>query len=95
MICASEMQWPAGLFSLSHVALPFPADDPLYGNQGAESSPGIYLGMLALRGENNVLRVSPADMLRLRWNPFHDFMLGKIGTFMNMARPAGFACRKG
>ncbi len=30
------LAWPADMFSLSHVALPFPADDPVYG--GASTS---------------------------------------------------------
>ena len=25
------LQWPAGIFSLSHVAIPFPPDDLIYG----------------------------------------------------------------
>ncbi len=92
--CVSGLRWPGGLFSLSHVALPFPADDPLYGNRGASSSPGIYLGMLALRGEHNVLRVSPAEMLRLRWNPFHRYMVSRIGAFMHLSQPADLRCTK-
>ena len=28
---ALDLAWPRNVFSLSHVALPFPPDDPLYG----------------------------------------------------------------
>ena len=56
------------------MALPFPADDPLYGGVDDDESPGIQIGNLALRGERGVLQISAADMLRLRWNPFHAYM---------------------
>jgi alpha-beta hydrolase superfamily lysophospholipase len=83
MGCPSDLEWPIGVFSMSHVSLPFPKDDPVYGAVKLNNSPGIQLGMLALRGENRVLRVSPAEMLRLRWNPFHEHMLSRITAFMN------------
>lgn len=72
------LRWPPGIFSLSHVALPFPPDDPVYGGPDAGDSPGIHLGDLALRGERGVLQVSGTDMLRLRWNPFYDHMAARI-----------------
>jgi pimeloyl-ACP methyl ester carboxylesterase len=83
-ICATGLEWPAGLFSLSHVALPFPPDDPVYGWQEVDDYSGIRLGMMALRGENRVLRITPSDMLRLRWNPFHDEMMSRIAEFTGL-----------
>ncbi len=68
---APDLAWPDGMFSLSHVALPFPPDDPLYGGPDARRSPGIALGNVALRGEKNTLAVPARDMLRQRWNPFY------------------------
>jgi alpha-beta hydrolase superfamily lysophospholipase len=68
------LEWPRGFYSLSHVALPFREDDPVYGASPPEGSPGIHLGALALRGEKGVLRVPAADMLRLRWNPFYSYL---------------------
>ncbi len=76
------LDWPEGLYSLSHVALPFPADDPLYGGEDAVDSPGVRLGSLALRGERGVLRVSPSDMLRLRWNPFYPYLERRVMNFI-------------
>jgi acetyl esterase/lipase len=64
------LSWPAELYSLAHVALPFPPDDPVYGGHPVGDSPGIYLGDFTMRCERGVLRISPSDMLRLRWNPF-------------------------
>ena len=76
------MSWPDDVFSLSHVALPFPANDPLYGDGSGPQSPGIELGVLALRGERGVLRVTANDMLRLRWNPFYSFIEERVQLFV-------------
>jgi alpha-beta hydrolase superfamily lysophospholipase len=82
--CETGLYWPESVYSLSHVALPFPPDDPVYGQQDSGQSPGIYLGSLALRGERNVLQITPADMLRLRSNPFYDFLEGRMLVFMGL-----------
>jgi hypothetical protein len=76
--------WPAGIYSLSHVALPFSPDDPLYGGPAAGASPGIQLGNLVFRGERGVMQVSGTDLLRLRWNPFFDYMQSRILKFMRL-----------
>lgn len=73
------VQWPSDVYSLAHVAIPFPPDDPMYGTGAASRADGrIPLGDLSLRGEKNVLVISATDMLRLRHNPFHAFMLERI-----------------
>jgi alpha-beta hydrolase superfamily lysophospholipase len=76
-------RWPDDVFSLSHVALPFPPDDPLYGRGDSEQRDHIEIGLAAYRGERGVLAVSATDMLRLKWNPFHAwqerYMLDFIG----------------
>jgi len=77
-------EWPAGIYSLSHVALPFAPDDPVYGGPSAGESPGIQLGNLDLRGEHGVLRVSGTDLLRLRWNPFFDYLQSRTLKFMRL-----------
>jgi alpha-beta hydrolase superfamily lysophospholipase len=74
--------WPPGLYSLSHVALPFPPKDPLYGGPDAGPSPGIKLGDVALRGERGALQVSASDQLRLRWNPFHAYQERRVLDFI-------------
>ncbi len=68
------LAWPRDVYSLAHVALPFPPDDPVYGGPEAGPSPGIQIGNVALRGEKGVLVISGEDMLRLRWNPFHSYI---------------------
>jgi len=80
-----SLAWPAGVYSLSHVALPFAPDDPLYGGDDAEKSPGIQIGNLVLKGENEVLRINPASLLRLRWNPFYDYLEQRVLQFMALS----------
>jgi len=82
-VCDTGLQWPDDVYSLSHVALPFPPDDPVYGGKEAGPSPGVDLGLLALRGERNVLQLPAATMLRLRYNPFYSYMEQRILSFMH------------
>jgi len=78
------VSWPDDLYSLTHVALPFPPDDPLYGGRGRMKSPGIHIGDIALRGERGVLSIPASEMLRLRWNPFYPFLEDKILDFFHL-----------
>jgi len=91
-ICDTGLSWPQYVFSLTHVALPFPPDDPVYGDDDAKRGPGINLGGAALRGERNVLLVPAADMLRLRYNPFHEYMEEKILAFMGLGTGPDMSC---
>ena len=78
-------EWPQRIFSLTHVSLPFPPDDPVYGGPAAGESPGIQLGNLDLRGERGVLRITGTALLRLRWNPFFDYLQSRTLEFMNLS----------
>jgi len=78
-----DFAWPEGVYSLSHVALPFPESDPLYGGTAAPESPGISLGSLAPRGERSVLQIPAADLLRQRWNPFYVYLENRIVEFID------------
>ncbi len=75
------LPYPASIFSLSHIAIPFPMDDPLY---GAEPDPktrdafGINLGALAPRGERGGLILSMDTLLRVTSNPFFPYMMQKV-----------------
>jgi alpha-beta hydrolase superfamily lysophospholipase len=80
------LSWPTGVYSLSHVAMPFPEDDPLYGHLHPERSPGLQLGGLAFRGERGVLAVSASALLRLTWNPFHPYLEERVLDFMGLSR---------
>lgn len=81
---ATGLSWPSGMFSLSHVALPFPPSDLLYGDGTTRNSPGIELGILTLRGERGALRISAGDMLRLRWNPFYSYLEKRVLEFVKL-----------
>jgi alpha-beta hydrolase superfamily lysophospholipase len=78
----TDLAWPPGTFSLTHVALPFPPDDPIYGEHRPKGSKSIYLGRTALQGERGLLVVSPADLMRLRHNPFFEYMATRIDDFL-------------
>lgn len=74
-----ERAWPRDVYSLAHVAIPFPPDDVLYGSEPIETiPPRVHLGRLDLRGERHVLLVSAVEMMRLRHNPFHELMIERI-----------------
>ena len=73
------LSWPRGVVSLSHVALAFPPDDPLYGqNPPPGGDDRIFLGNMALRGERGLVGI-PADwLLRQRYNPFYPYLEGRV-----------------
>ena len=76
------MSWPRGVFSLTHVALPFAPDDPVYGARHTGNRKLIYLGTSEIRGETGVLAISPGNFMRLRHNPFFGYMSGRIEQFL-------------
>ncbi|MBX3355186.1 MAG: alpha/beta fold hydrolase [Phycisphaeraceae bacterium] len=74
-----DAQWPLQVFSLAHVAIPFPPEDPLYGDGRVPSlTPRLHLGSLSMRGERGALAVSADDLMRLRHNPFHATMMARV-----------------
>jgi len=73
------LKYPAEVYSLSHVALPFPIDDALYGlHPDMRDDYGVNLGAMALRGERGTLIVSPDSLMRMSSNPFFPYMLSRI-----------------
>lgn len=73
-----NLEWPRKTFSLSHVAIPFPDKDPLYGVAIPPSKKYINIGTFAPRGERGVLAVPISLLMRLRYNPFYDYMQMRI-----------------
>jgi len=69
-----DLSWPEGVYSLSHVALPIPADDAVYGRIGGRPP----LGAIEARGERNVLVISSGQLMRLRYNPFFAYVSERI-----------------
>jgi hypothetical protein len=77
------LQYPPDVYSLSHVALPFPVSDGLYGLQPDPAERfGINLGNLTARGELGTLVINPNSSLRLLSNPFFSYMLERIDEGM-------------
>jgi alpha-beta hydrolase superfamily lysophospholipase len=73
------LAFPPAAFSLSHVALPFPVTDPLYGSQpGKDESFGINLGALTPRGERGVLVVPLDALVRISSNPFYPYIERRV-----------------
>ncbi|WP_254989805.1 alpha/beta hydrolase [Enterobacter roggenkampii] len=71
--------WPQDVYSLSHVAVPFPPDDDLYGREPrVKNRYGISLGTIALWGETSVLSVGKEALMRVTSNPFYDYMQERI-----------------
>jgi hypothetical protein len=79
-----DMKWPVNIYSLSHLALPFPMNDPLYGMIELNDNSKIQLGNMDLRGERGVLQIPAEDMLRLRWNPFYPYMEWRLLEFVDL-----------
>ncbi|MHC5002124.1 MAG: alpha/beta hydrolase [Planctomycetota bacterium] len=79
-----DLSWPRELFSLSHIALPFPPDDPLYGGPEAAPSPGIQIGNAIVRGERGIFAIDPGSLMRIRWNPFHSYQQQRALAFLGL-----------
>ena len=75
---ALKESWPKDVFSLSHIAVPFPPTDPVYGTAEATATSGLPLGSLTMRGEHGALLISDAMLIRQRHNPFYPFMADHI-----------------
>ncbi len=77
------LQWPRGVISLSHVALPISPRDPLYGEFPPEDRSVLYLGQIGIRGERGLMRISSDWLLRLRYNPFYSVMENRVFQWLD------------
>lgn len=77
-----DLTWPSGVFSLSHVSLPFPPDDPLYGYESREDTGHVQLGRIEAHGEIGVLQIPNWMLTRQRSNPFHAYLLERVDDFV-------------
>ncbi|TCW17685.1 alpha-beta hydrolase superfamily lysophospholipase [Raoultella sp. BIGb0138] len=74
-----DIAWPQDMYSLSHVAVPFPLSDSLYGREPTEKNLyGISLGTISLRGETSTLSVGLDTLMRVTSNPFFPYMMARI-----------------
>ena len=78
-----NLAFPGRVFSLSHIALPFPPDDRFYGYPpeppGAD---GIRLAGSASMGERDVLAVTSDAFARLSANPFFPYLIERLERSM-------------
>ena len=81
-----SMAWPPGVISLSHVALPIPPDDPLYGQRPPDNQDVLFLGQMAIQGERGMLLLSSDWLLRLRHNPFYAYLDARALEWIDRAR---------
>ncbi|MCU0808692.1 MAG: alpha/beta hydrolase [Candidatus Contendobacter sp.] len=82
------LSYPLGVFSLSHVALPFPLSDSLYGMlPDPLEEYGVSLGAVAPRGERGTLIVSLDSLIRMSSTPFFPYMLERIEQDIIGSRP--------
>jgi alpha-beta hydrolase superfamily lysophospholipase len=75
------LPYPPGVFSLSHLAIPIPPDDPLYGTHPDPKSRlefGLNLGALEARGERGALVIDQDFLTRLPSNPFFPYLLARV-----------------
>ena len=79
------LQWPPGVFSLSHVALPFTPQDPVYGAIPPTGHDGVFLGQQALQGERGLLAIPATFLLRIRYNPFYDYLEDRVLDWIDEA----------
>lgn len=74
-----DIDYPQDIFSLSHVAIPFPITDSLYGIAPDDSENfNEHLGTLAPRGERGTLILTLDSMFRIASNPFFPYLLQRI-----------------
>jgi len=86
---ALGVDYPAELFSLSHIAMPFPLDDALYGiSPTTEDDFGIHLGAVAPRGERGALVLDLNGVFRISSNPFLPYLLERMEAEMGPALAA-------
>lgn len=82
------LSWPRQVHSLSHVAVPFPPTDPLYGiAPDPRELYGVRLGTLAPRGERKVLALPIENLMRMSCNPFFPYMAERVVQALAAAGP--------
>lgn len=90
------LSYPFDVFSLSHVALPFPVSDALYGlNPDPGEDFGIKLGSVAARGERGTLIVNLDSLLRMSSNPFFPYLIDRVDEPLRATERASSAAPAG
>jgi hypothetical protein len=67
---------------MMHNAMPFPLDNPVYGEAAVRVPSGpIRLGLLAPRGERSVLTVPVDTLMRVSYNPCFAYLADRTVTW--------------
>jgi alpha-beta hydrolase superfamily lysophospholipase len=85
-----DLEYPLEIFSLSHVAVPFPLDDPLYGlhpDPNSKEQYGMHLGAWSARGERGALVVDQEFLSRIASNPFFPYILSRVSEGIDGTKP--------
>jgi hypothetical protein len=80
-----NLAWPREVISLSHVALPIPPEDPLYGQTPPKDRNTLFLGQMAIQGERGLLTLPDNWLMRLRYNPFYSYLETRTLEWMDNA----------
>ena len=73
-----DIEYPPSFFSLSHVALPYPPSDSLYGTDPDGEDYGVHLGSQAPRAERGTLLRGADTLVRASCNPFFPYVRQRI-----------------
>lgn len=79
-----ETEWPRDILSLSHIAVPFAPDDPLYGRLPPTDG-SLFLGHQAIQGERGMMRIPASYFVRLRHNPFYEYQAERTLAWLQAA----------
>jgi alpha-beta hydrolase superfamily lysophospholipase len=83
-----NLAFPREVYSLSHIAVPFAPDDPVFGLEPTRGeSYGVRLGRLALQGERQALLMGVDQLARLGSNPFFPYMRREIAAWVRNIPP--------
>ena len=77
------LSWPPAVFSLTHIALPFAPDDPVFGVAPPDGAEGLHVGALEPRGERQLLVVPVEQFMRLSYNPFYSYLESRAAAWLS------------
>jgi alpha-beta hydrolase superfamily lysophospholipase len=79
----TDLEWPGGVVSLSHIAVPIPPEDRIYGTCESTANTGLSLGTISMRAEPSALLLSDSLFVRSRHNPFYQFMEDRVVKWLS------------
>jgi hypothetical protein len=79
------ISWPADVYSLAHIALPFAPDDPVYGavDPPSGAAGALQFGKLAIHGETSFSALPVSSLMRQHWNPFYPLVKQRVSAFID------------